>query len=271
MIPDSSDRSYADLVRLDGRVAVVTGGALGIGRAVCRRLAEAGATVVAADVDEKAAAETAELLSSQTGGAVTAAHVDVRDSGTVDALADGVAAAHGRIDIWVNNAGIYPNNPVFELTDADWDRVLEINVRGSFAGARAAARHMVERGAGGVILNVSSINGYRAFGPGLAHYTTTKHAVRGLTRALAVELGPHDIRVLSIAPTMVLTEGVQELRVVMGDSEFGAAMDALAAAHAAGRVGVPDDIARVAVFCASDLSSMMTGSTVVVDGGYLAL
>ena len=149
---------------------------------------------------------------------------------------------------------------------------MEVNVRGAFAGAQAAAKHMVARGAGGVIINLSSINGYRAFGAGIAHYTTTKHALLGLTKSLAVELGPHNIRVLALAPTMIETEGVAELREGVDESPSSApAMATLANSHPLGRVGVPDDVARVALFCASDLAAMMSGSSVVIDGGYLAL
>jgi NAD(P)-dependent dehydrogenase (short-subunit alcohol dehydrogenase family) len=130
---------------------------------------------------------------------------------------------------------------------------------------------MVARGGGGVIINLSSINGYRAFGVGIAHYTTSKHALLGLTKSLAVELGPHNIRVLAIAPTMIETEGVKELRKGVDASDFSDAMAAMADAHPLGRIGLPDDIARVALFCASDLATMMSGSCVVVDGGYLAM
>src|SRR5438128_9505633 len=153
-IPDLTDRPLGDLLRLDGRVAVVTGGALGIGAAICRRYAEAGATVIVADVNEAAARKCAAGLTA-AGATSESVVVDVRDSPSVDALADGVVARHGKIDVWVNNAGIYPNKDFLELTDADWDRVVEINVRGAFAGSRAAARHMVARGEGGVIINLS--------------------------------------------------------------------------------------------------------------------
>lgn len=269
-IMDVSDQSLADLSRLDGRVAIVTGGALGIGRAISRRLAESGATVVVADVDETAAAATVAALTAETGGALEGAFVDVRDTRAIAALADDAVVRHGRIDIWVNNAGIYPNEELLAMTDEQWDRVLEINVRGAFAGARAAAQHMVARGAGGVILNLGSVNGYRAFGPGLVHYTTTKHAIHGMTKALAVELGPHDIRVVAVAPTMVETEGVAALKDVMGESEFGAALAAMAGQHPAGRVAVPDDVARVAVWLTTDAANMVNGTAVDVDGGYLS-
>ncbi len=267
---DVSDRSLAELASLDGRVAIVTGAALGIGRAISRRLAEAGATVVAADVNAEALAATVAALNEAAGGRVEAAAVDVRDTATIDRLVDDTVARHGKLDIMVNNAGIYPNQPLLEIDDASWDRVLELNVRGAFAGSRAAARHMIPRGEGGVILTLGSVNGYRAFGGGLTHYTASKHAIHGLTKALAVELGPHDIRVVSIAPTMVETEGVAVLKDVMGESEFGQAIQAMAALHPAGRVALPDDIARVAVWLASDAANMVNGTAVDVDGGYLS-
>jgi NAD(P)-dependent dehydrogenase (short-subunit alcohol dehydrogenase family) len=269
-IPDLTDRALDDLVRLDGRVAVVTGGAVGIGAAICRRLAEAGATVVVADIDEEAGRQTAHGL-AEAGYHSEGAVVDVRDGASVESLARGVVSRHGRIDVWVNNAGIYPQVGFLDMAAAEWDRVIEVNVRGAFAGAQAAAKQMVARGGGGVIINLSSINGYRAFGVGIAHYTTSKHALLGLTKSLAVELGPHNIRVLAIAPTMIETEGVKELRKGVDASDFSDAMAAMADAHPLGRIGLPDDIARVALFCASDLATMMSGSCVVVDGGYLAM
>jgi NAD(P)-dependent dehydrogenase (short-subunit alcohol dehydrogenase family) len=269
-IKDVTDRSLADLSRLDGRVAVVTGAALGIGRAISRRLSESGATVVAADVNEEALATTVAAIAAQTGGTIEAAFVDVRDSAAIDVLVDGAVARHGKLEIMVNNAGIYPNQPLLELDDESWNRVMEINVRGAFAGARAAARHMIPRGVGGVIITLGSVNGYRAFGGGLSHYTASKHAIHGLTKALAVELGPHDIRVVAVAPTMVETEGVAVLKDVMGESEFGAALAAMAAQHPAGRVALPDDIARVAVWLTTDAANMVNGTAVDVDGGYLS-
>ncbi|MBM3678347.1 MAG: SDR family oxidoreductase [Actinobacteria bacterium] len=269
-IKDVSDRSLAELSRLDGRVAVVTGAALGIGRAISRRLVESGATVVAADINEGALAETVAAIAKETGGTIEGAFVDVRDSPTIDALVDGAVSRHGKIDIMVCNAGIYPNQTIDAIDDEAWGRVFEINVRGASVGARAAARHMIARGAGGVIVTLGSVNGYRAFGPGLTHYTASKHAIHGLTKALAVELGPHDIRVVSVAPTMVETEGVAVLRDVMGESEFGPAMQAMAEKHPAGRVAAPDDIARVAVWLTTDAAVMVNGTAVDVDGGYLS-
>jgi NAD(P)-dependent dehydrogenase (short-subunit alcohol dehydrogenase family) len=262
-IRDVSGAPLADLLTLSGRVAVVTGGGRGIGRACCVRLAEAGATVVVADLDEQAARETASAL----GGTAFAALVDVRDAESVRALAERVAAGEGRLDIWVNAAGVYPTSPLLDLGDDDWDSVLDTNLRGTFLAAREAARAMVARGEGGVIVNVSSTAAFRAEAPGAAHYVASKFGVRGLTKALAVELGPHGIRVLEVAPTVTLTPGLEEQREAL--QEAGFALDELGPELPLGRVAVPDDVARVVLFCASDLSLLMTGSTLLVDAGEL--
>jgi NAD(P)-dependent dehydrogenase (short-subunit alcohol dehydrogenase family) len=263
-IGDLSDAPLADLLGLPGRVAVVTGGGRGIGRACCARLAEAGATVVVADIDEESAHETALAI----GGRAVAAPVDVRESASVRTLVErALAEDHQRLDVWVNAAGVYPTAPLLELSDEDWDLVLDTNLRGTFLGAREAARAMVAGGGGGVIVNVSSTAAYRADAPGASHYVASKFGVRGLTQALAVELGPHRIRVLGVAPTVTLTPGLEEQREALQASGF--ALEELGPQLPLGRVAVPDDVARVVLFCASDLSLLMTGSTLLVDAGEL--
>jgi NAD(P)-dependent dehydrogenase (short-subunit alcohol dehydrogenase family) len=262
-IRDCSDASLADLLELSGRVAVVTGGAHGIGRACCARLAEAGATVVVADVDAEAARETASAIGS---GAVSAA-VDVRHAGSVRALVQEALAPKDRLDIWVNAAGVYPTSPLLDLSAEEWELVLDTNLRGTFLGAREAARAMVARNAGGVIVNLSSTAAYSAEAPGAAHYVASKFGVRGLTQALAVELGPHGIRVLAVAPTVTLTPGLEAQRASLQSAGF--ALEELGPRLPLGRVAVPDDVARVVLFCASDLSLLMTGSTLLVDAGEL--
>ena len=157
-IPDVSLLPLAELVSLAGRTAVVTGGARGIGRACGARLAEAGAAVLLADVDVDGAAEAAATI----GRGSVAAHVDVRDAGSVRALADQALAGQGRLDIWMNSAGIYPSRPLLDLSEDDWDAVVDVNLRGTFVGAREAARAMIAAGNGGVIVNVSSTAAYRA-------------------------------------------------------------------------------------------------------------
>ncbi len=262
-VPDVSGEALADLVSLAGKVAVVTGGASGIGRACCARLAEAGATVVVADIDAGGAREAASAL----GPPAVAAELDVRDEIQIRSLAEHAGATLGGLDAWVNAAGIYPTSPLLELTGEIWDDVLDVNLRGTFSCAREAARVMIAGGRGGVILNISSTAAYRAEAPGAAHYVASKFAVRGLTRALAVELGPHGIRVLEVAPTVTLTPGLEHQRSALESAGF--ALEELGPRLPLGRVAVPDDVARVVLFGVSDLSLLMTGSTLLVDAGEL--
>jgi NAD(P)-dependent dehydrogenase (short-subunit alcohol dehydrogenase family) len=262
-IRDVSGSPLEHLLSLTGRVAVVTGGARGIGLACCSRLAEAGARVVVADADDRAAAEAA----ARIGGAAGAVALDVRDATSVRSVVERAELAHGGIDVWVNCAGVYPVSPLLELSEERWDDVVDVNLRGTFIGAREAARSMVAAGRGGVIVNIASTAAYRADAPGASHYVASKFGVRGLTKSLAVELGGHGIRVLAVAPTVTLTPGIEEKREELERAGF--ALEGLAERLPLGRVAVPDDIARVVVFCASDLSLLMTGSTLLVDAGEL--
>lgn len=269
-VPDVSDRSLAELISLEGRVAVVTGGAAGIGLAIADRFAEAGACVLVADIADRDVAMK-ELGARRPGRAFAATNLDVRDAASIEACADRAVVEFGRLDIWVNNAGIYPSVPVLDMSDDDWDGVLDVNLRGSFIGAREAARRMVDAEHGGVILNLASTAGFKAGGPGVAHYVSSKHGVRGLTKSLAVELGPFGIRVLGIAPTLIETPGIEAGREQFRNSGLGDLLDTYGTRLPLRRVGVPDDVARVALFCASDLALFMTGSTLLVDAGDVAL
>jgi NAD(P)-dependent dehydrogenase (short-subunit alcohol dehydrogenase family) len=256
--------SLSTLISLTGRVAVVTGGARGIGHACCSRLAEAGARVVVADVEQPAAAGAASAI----GSGALAEHVDVSDASSVRSLVERVLRRLGRLDVWVNAAGIYPATPLLELGDEEWDNVLDVNLRGSFLGAREAARAMIAAGSGGVVVNIASTAAYRVDGGGVAHYAASKFGIRGLTQSLAVELGPRGIRVLSVAPTVTRTPGLEAQRGRLERAGF--VLDDLAATLPLRRIAEADDVARVVLFCASDLASMMTGSTLLVDGGALA-
>ncbi|MGP3916555.1 SDR family NAD(P)-dependent oxidoreductase [Nonomuraea sp. 10N515B] len=251
---DVSSKSLSELISLKGRRAVVTGGGRGLGRAIAARLAEAGAAVLIGDLDEELAVTAAKEL----GG--IGMRMDVTDSASVAAAADRALAEWGGLDIWVNNAGIFPAVPLLDMTDETWEQVFAVNTRGTFVGAREAARRMD----GGVIVNIISTAGFRGSAPGLAAYVGSKHAVRGLTRELALELAPKGIRVLGVAPSFVPTEGNLAM---MGP---GVKPTDLMATSPIGRIGVPDDIARVVLFCASDLSAFMTGSTLLADGGSTA-
>ena len=265
--PDLSARSLSELISLRGRTAVVTGGAVGIGQAIVRRLAEAGAAVVVADIaDGTEAVEVATAAGAGSGGAGVAIRTDVGDSASIAATVSETVDRFGSLDIWVNNAGIYPVAAALETTDEQWDRVHSLNLRGAFIGARDAGRQMERAGTGGVIVNVVSIAAFRA--AGLTHYVASKHGLNGLTKSLAVELGPLGIRVLSVAPGMIQTPGMDVRTEAVEDVERLRAD--FAGRLPLRRIGEPDDIARAVLFCASDLAAYMTGSAVVVDGGDLA-
>jgi NAD(P)-dependent dehydrogenase (short-subunit alcohol dehydrogenase family) len=268
-VVEDSDRSIPELMSLRDRVAVVTGGARGTGTAIARRLAEAGAAVVIGDADQTAAEATAVEL-REPGRAVTGMLLAVDDEADVSAFADHVVDEHGSIDVWVNNAGIYPHAPVLDMTGTQWDEVVDFNLKGAFLGAREAARRMTTRDRGGVIVNIASTAAFRASAPGVAHYVASKFGVRGLTQALAVELGPVGIRVLGVAATFTVTPGSRARRADLDDAAYRAYIERVGAHKPLRRVAVPDDVARVVLFCASDMSSLMTGSTLVVDAGDLA-
>ena len=272
-IKDVSGQSLQQLVSLEGRVAVVTGAGRGIGLAIVRRLTEAGADVLIGDLDVASAQSGAARLSKEFGRRVVGASLNVAEEASIIALADRAVAEFGKLDIWVNNAGIFPGSPTVDQTVEIWDRVQDINLRGAFVGAREAGRRMIaQTPKGGVIVNIASVSGYSGR-PGLAAYVASKHGVVGLTKSLGVEWGPHEIRVLGIAPTGVSTPGVQERKTEATGAELERILELekkVGEALPLRRLGVPDDIARVALFCASDLSMLMTGSTVLVDAGALA-
>lgn len=267
-VADVTDTPITQLVSLHGRRAVVTGGAQGLGRAMVRRLAEAGACVLIADLNRERAEEVAGEIAAAYGTNVITTELDVSSASSVCAAADFAVSELGGIDIWVNNAGIYPNVLLMDMTEEIWDRVMDINLRGAFVGSREAARHMIAAGQGGVIINVVSTAGFGGMAPGVSAYVSSKHAVRGLIKQLAIELAPNDIRVLGVAPTFCTTEGNTAALAQLPDrvrEEISATLNSRL-----GRVGVPDDIARAVLFCASDMSLFMTGSTLLVDAGEVA-
>ena len=268
-VPDLTDRPIAELISLEGRVAVVTGGSQGTGAGIVRRLAEAGASVVVTDPVLELAEDAARALVADGRTAVGLA-LDGGDDASVTAFADAVVERFGRIDIWVNNAGIYPGSPVLEMTGAQWDEVLDANLKSAFLGSREAAKRMIDGGRGGVIVNITSTAAFRAYASGATHYIASKFGMRGLTQALAMELAGHGIRVLDIAPTFTVTPGTRRRRADLDDDAYAAWIDAAGKAKPLGRVGVPDDVGRVVLFAVSDLAMFMTGSTLKVDAGDLA-
>lgn len=268
-IPDVSGLSLAELYSLRGRSAVVTGAAWGLGKATARRLAEAGASVLIADLDEEAAAATAQELSQQYGTRVISVRMDAGDPAAIRATVALAVKEFGGIDVWVNNAGIPSFTPLLDLEDSEFDQVLAINLRGAFVGAKEAARSMIEAGKPGVIVNVASLAGVRGISPGQAAYCGSKHGVVGLTRQMSIELGAHGIRVLGVAPGFSLTEKTMFLADLDEEALSQIPIPGIGGSRL-GRVGVADDIARAILFCASDMALFMTGSTLLLDGGIAA-
>ncbi|MEX1357498.1 MAG: SDR family NAD(P)-dependent oxidoreductase [Gaiellaceae bacterium] len=254
-------RPLAELIDLSGQTAIVTGGAAGIGRGIAERLHEAGANVVIADIAEPEAIETAALL----GERALAVGVDVADARSVEAMVRATIDAFGGVDVLVNNAGIYPFAPLTTMTEADFMRVIDVNLRGVFLCTKAVAQRMIEQGRGGRIVNVTSVDAVHPSMIGLAHYDASKHGVWGFTKNVALELAPHRIWVNAIAPGGILTPGVQATQSAGQDE----AVADVTASIPMRRLGDADEIGRVVVFLASELASYMTGSQVVVDGGLL--
>jgi 2-deoxy-D-gluconate 3-dehydrogenase len=253
--------SLSKLIDLSGRCAIVTGGAMGIGRAIAERLHEAGASVVIADLELAAAEEVATALNVGRPAGAIAVRTDVSDEGDVAAMVAAAVDGFGGVDILVNNAGIYPSVPFVEMDAATFRRVIEVNLIGLFLCTKAAADRMIAQGRGGRILNITSIDALHPSMIGLSHYDASKHGAWGFTKNVALELAQHRIWVNALAPGGITTPGVSGM-----PQELITAFEAVIPMH---RMGDADEIARTALFMVSDLASYMTGSQVVVDGGKL--
>jgi 3-oxoacyl-[acyl-carrier protein] reductase len=242
------------------RVVLVTGGGHGIGRAISEVFARDGARVVIADRLASAAESVANAIRKETAAEALPVEVDVRDAASVEAAVQQVIDRFDQIDVLVNNAGIYPNTPVVEMDEAEWDAVFDTNIKGMFLVSRAVARRMIDRGAGGRIVNISS-GAAKSGRVGAAHYCASKAAVDMFTRVLALELASHDIVVNAVAP------GLIEVPDWSLSDEY---INALIALTPMGRIGQPEDIARAVLYLASPEATFITGSVLSVDGGSLA-
>jgi NAD(P)-dependent dehydrogenase (short-subunit alcohol dehydrogenase family) len=252
---------------LEGKVAIVTGGSSGNGRAIAREFVRQGARVIVADLTEtprEGGEPTVEAILRDHPGQARFFRCDVTQVADLQA-AVAMAEDWGGLGIMVNNAGILRKEPILDATEAMFAQMIDVNVKSVFFGCQAAARAMVPRKAG-VILNMCSIAGMRGTG-GFAHYNLTKGAVRLLSYALADELGPHGIRVNNVAPGIMATMMNVEDDPVIGTAQGESYLPMIPAR----RWGTPEEVAQACVYLASDMASYVTGTTHVVDGGYLRI
>ncbi|HEY6238576.1 MAG TPA: SDR family NAD(P)-dependent oxidoreductase [Thermoplasmata archaeon] len=263
--PGPANPPVAELLSLAGQTALVTGAGKGIGEAIARRLAEAGARVAITDIDVTAGRAVADGV-TRAGGTARFYPLDVADPAQIPATIRAVLGEFGSLDVLVNNAGIFPFSPAMETPPQWWDRVFATNLRGAFFLTQAAVGWMRTAGHGSVV-NVASIDAVRPAGQ-LAHYDASKAGLAMLTRSLALEFAAYGVRVNAVAPGAVDTPGA---RVALGGSgpvppELLERFLGRIPVH---RMGTPDEIARVVLFLASSMSSYITGAMIVADGGYL--
>lgn len=261
-------KSLKETLNLTGKTAIITGGAKGIGKAIASRLAEAGAKVLIADMDEAEAKKTVAEFKSK-GFTAAAVRTDVSVEADVKAMVTTCQTTFGSVDILVNNAGIYPSASLVSMTEAEFEKVMHVNLRSVFLATKYASELMKQRG-GGRIINITSIDAIRPSMVGLAHYDASKHGVWGFTQNVALELAPFKIWVNAIAPGGIMTPGT---RVTPASGVSSKKLKEQTAAFLAkipmGRMGDPDEIGKVALFLASDMASYITGSHIVADGGAL--
>jgi 2-dehydro-3-deoxy-D-gluconate 5-dehydrogenase len=254
------------LLNLSGKTAIVTGGAMGIGLGIASRLAEAGANVVIADLNAEAGKAAVKKL-NEAGLKAAFAETNVADEIQVKATTDLAISTYGGIDILVNNAGIYPIIPVMHMQLADFEKILAVNLRSVFLFTKVVAEAIIKQKRGGKIINITSVDALHPSSVGLAVYDASKHGVWGFTKNTALELAPHNIQVNAVAPGGISTPGTG------GDKPATPEMEIILKKFAEKipmhRMGVPDDIGKAVLFLASDMSSYMTGSQIVVDGGVL--
>lgn len=255
-------KTLHELINLSGQTAIVTGGAMGIGKGIVVRLHEAGANIIIADLDQTAARQTADELNAKRPGSVVTVQVDVSKAGDVERMVKTAIDTFSVINILVNNAGIFPFVPLASLDEASFMKVIDVNLRGVYLCTKQVSDRMKTQGKGGRIINVASVDALHPSAVGLAAYDASKHGAWGFTKNVALELAEYKIWVNAIAPGGIATPGVAKLMQGQPQRDPGAGIPMK-------RLGDPDEMGRVALFLASDLSSYMTGSVIVADGGVL--
>jgi NAD(P)-dependent dehydrogenase (short-subunit alcohol dehydrogenase family) len=265
MNPANKFTPVGELISLSNKKALVTGGAMGIGFAIAYRLAEAGAIVAIADLNEEKGRAAVEDLKSKGLNAIFL-KCNVAKEEEVTSTVSNAIKQLGGMDILVNNAGIFPFIPFTQMTADNLEKVLAINLKGLFYFSREVSRWMIAQQRSGCIINIASIDAIHPSNIGLSAYDASKGGVLMMTKSMAKELGSQGIRVNAIAPGSIMTEGAIAVSSGAATKE---STRAFMSRIPLGRMGIADDIGRVALFLASDLSNYMTGSLVVADGGYL--
>lgn len=271
MSASNDHKKLSELISLSGKRAIVTGGATGIGFAITSRLAEAGATVFIADIVEKSGQESTDSLKSKKYNAFFA-QCDVRDETSVSNMVQTAISNMGGIDILVNNAGIYPRKSLSEISQQDFENVISVNLTGALLCSKYASRQMIEHQRGGCIINIASIEALHPSSSGMSAYDASKGGLLMLTKSMARELGEYSIRVNAIAPGAILTSGLTSQMKTISQEQQTRELKELKrfmSRMVLGRMGEADDIARIALFLASELSSYITGDLIIADGGFL--
>ena len=252
-----------DIFKLDGKIAVVTGGAGGIGEALALGLGYHGATVVVSSRNQEAIDAVAQKITKETGNEAMAVASDVTDESSLQNLVDTVVGKYGRIDILVNAMGMNIKHDAFEYPLEDWDKLFNVNVKGTMAACKAVGKVMREQKSGAIV-NLSSVRGIRGYTGGNSGYCATKGAVELITKALALEWAPSGIRVNALGPALVITPGTKH---IADNPELAAKY---AAAVPMGRIGMPEDMVGAVVYLCSNAASFVSGQTIYVDGGLTA-
>jgi len=252
-----------DIFKLDGKIAIVTGGAGGIGEALALGMGIHGATVVVSSRNQEAIEKVAQKITEESGNEAIAITSDVTNEASMQNLVDAVVKKYGKIDILVNAMGMNIKHDAFEYPMEDWDKLFNVNVRGTMIACKAAGRVMKKQGKGAIV-NLSSVRGIRGYTGGNTGYCATKGSVELITKALALEWASSGIRVNALGPALVITPGTQH---IADNPELA---KKYASAVPMGRIGLPEDMVGAVIYLASDAAGFVSGQTIYVDGGLTA-